>query len=430
MTDATPTPDDRQAKCNVTVLVLASAVLGSQMPMIFTVGGLAGQQLAPNPCFATLPISFIVLGSMLAATPVSSFMQSHGRRAGFLLGAFMGALGAAVSALGLYQANFVIFLLGSLVTGVYMSAQGFYRFAAADTASDDFRPKAISYVMAGGLLAAVIGPQLGNFSSLAFGPIPFFGTYIAVALLNAFGAILFLFLDIPKPEKPALDAPQGRTRLEMLRTPRIAVAIIAAMVSYALMNLVMTSTPLAVVGCGLTGETELPDYLVNMVPEGTLREQFTFIAGYVVTAHVLAMFAPSFFTGHLIARFGAEKIISTGLVILAGAGFVALQGVALENFFIALILLGLGWNFGFIGATAMLASSHSAEERGRLQGLNDLIVFGGVTVASFASGGLMNCSGGSAQAGWAAVNIAMVPFLMLAGAALIWLVLRPKDQMA
>lgn len=419
--------DDTRARRNVTVLVMAQAVLGAQMPMIFTIGGLAGMQLAPNPCFATLPISLIVLGSMLAATPVSSFMQSHGRKAGFLLGAFMGALGAAIAAFGLYQANFAIFLMGSLVTGVYMSAQGFYRFAAADTASDEFRPKAISYVMAGGLLAAVIGPQLGNFSSLAFGPIPFLGTYIAVALLNAFGAGLFFFLDIPKPPKPSIDAPQGRTRLEMLRTPRIAVAIIAAMVSYALMNLVMTSTPLAVVGCGLSGDTAVPEYISNFVPEGTLREKFQFIAGYVVTAHVLAMYVPSFFTGHLIAKFGVEKVIAAGLVILGAAGLVALQGVELENFFIALVLLGIGWNFGFIGATAMLAGSHAPEERGRLQGMNDLIVFGGVTFASLSSGGLMNCSGGSAQQGWAAVNIAMVPFLALAGAALIWLVLRPKD---
>jgi MFS family permease len=164
-----------------------------------------------------------------------------------------------------------------------------------------------------------------------------------------------------------------------------------------------------------------------LVPEGTLREQFQFIAGYVVTAHVLAMFAPSFFTGHLIAKFGVEKVIAAGLVILGAAGLVALQGVELENFFIALVLLGIGWNFGFIGATAMLAGSHAPEERGRLQGMNDLIVFGGVTFASLSSGGLMNCSGGSAQQGWAAVNIAMVPFLALAGAALIWLVLRPKD---
>lgn len=404
MTDTALHQDDSQAKRNVGVLVAAQAILGAQMPMIFVVGGLAGQSLAGNPCFATLPISLIVLGSMLSATPISYVMQRYGRRAGFIIGAMAGALGGAVGAYGLYVASFPIFLAGSLITGTYMSAQGFYRFAAADTATEAFRPKAISYVMAGGLLSAIIGPQLVKITSQAM-VIPFFGTYLAVIALNLVGAFLFLMLDIPKPPMPSEDAPRGRTRIELLKTPRIAVAVICAMVSYALMNLVMTSTPLAVVGCGFD--------------EGNAAD--------IVTAHVLAMYIPSFFTGHLIARFGVEKIVATGLVILAGAGAVALQGVDLGNFFIALVLLGLGWNFGFIGATTMLAGAHGAHERGRMQGLNDLLVFGGVTFASLASGGLMNCSGSSAQMGWAAVNIAMAPFLMLAGGALIWLMMRPRE---
>jgi MFS family permease len=194
--------------------------------------------------------------------------------------------------------------------------------------------------------------------------------------------------------------------MELLKTPRIAVAIICGMVTYALMNLVMTSTPLAVVGCGYTAGN----------------------AADIVSAHVLAMFAPSFFTGHLIVRFGVEKIVATGLVILAAAGAVALQGVDIANFYIALILLGLGWNFGFIGATAMLTAAHEPHERGRVQGMNDVLVFGGVTVASLASGGLLNCSGGTPVEGWSAVNMAMAPFLMLAGGALIWLMLRPKEE--
>ncbi|WP_238366247.1 MFS transporter [Mesobacterium pallidum] len=396
---------DTTARRNVTVLVLAQAILGSQMPMIFTIGGLAGQSLAPNPCWATLPISLIVLGSMLSATPLSSFMQKHGRRAGFWLGTLGGTLGGIIGAYGLYIASFPVFLLGSFFTGLYMSAQGFYRFAAADTASESFRPKAISYVMAGGLLSALLGPQLTKATAQAF-VVPFMGTYLTVIAVNVLGALLFLFLDIPKPPAPSPDSPRGRTRLELLKTPGIAVAIICAMVSYALMNLVMTSTPLAVVGCGF--------------------EQAR--AADIVSAHVLAMYIPSFFTGHLIARFGVRTIVATGLAILAAAGVVALQGVELENFFIALILLGIGWNFGFIGATTMLASSHSAEERGMVQGMNDLIVFGGVTFASLSSGGLMNCSGGTAQAGWTAVNMAMAPFLVLAGGALIWLALRPADR--
>ncbi|MCE8554858.1 MFS transporter [Ruegeria pomeroyi] len=404
MTLADSHTNDSRAKRNVAVLVAAQAILGAQMPMIFTIGGLAGQSLASNVCLATLPISLIVLGSMLSATPISAIMQKWGRRAGFLLGALAGALGGAVGAYGLYLSSFPVFLAGSLLTGVYMSAHGFYRFAAADTASDAFRPKAISYVMAGGLAAAIIGPQLVKATSDAY-VIPFLGTYYAVIGVNLLGALLFFFLDIPRPTPPAADSPRGRSRMELLKTPRIAVAVICAMVSYALMNLVMTSTPLAVVGCGYD--------------QGDAAD--------VVTSHVLAMYVPSFFTGHLIARFGVEKVVAAGLVVLAAAGVVALQGVDLNNFFIALILLGLGWNFGFIGATTMLASAHEPHERGRMQGLNDLLVFGGVTMASLASGGLMNCSGGSPVEGWTAVNLAMVPFLTLAGGALIWLMLRPKE---
>ncbi|MFA8442630.1 MFS transporter [Yoonia sp.] len=397
--------DDKQAKRNVAVLVMAQAVLGSQLPMLFVVGGLVGGQLASNPCLATLPISFIVFGSMTTAPWISPLMQRNGRQFGFFLGAFAGAIGAAVSAYGLYTGSFFILLAGSYLTGIYMSAQGFYRFAAGDTASDAFRPKAISYVMAGGLLSAVFGPQLNKLVQDYY-VIPFLGTYIAIIGINLFGMLLFLWLDLPKGSKhlPKTTQAPGRTRMELLRDPRVLVAIICAMVSYSLMNLVMTSTPLAVVGCGFTADA----------------------ANDIVSAHVLAMFAPSFFTGHLIARFGVERIVSLGLVILALAGGVALSGVELTNFYVALILLGLGWNFGFIGATTMLAGAHRPEERGSVQGMNDMIVFGMVTVASLASGGLMNCSGGSTVEGWNAVNLAMVPFLVLAGGSLIWLVRQPR----
>jgi len=393
----------KRAKFNVSVLVLAQAILGSQMPMIFTIGGLAGQTLAPNPCYATLPISLIVLGSMLAANPLSMIMQRYGRRLGFFVGALGGALGGAVGAYGLYLDSFEIFMIGSLLTGIYMSAQGFYRFAAADTASEAFRPKAISYVMAGGLASALIGPQLVKVTAQSM-VVPFMGTYLAIIAINVLGSGLFLALNIPKTEQRSADAPIGRSRWEIMKTPTVAVAMICAMVSYALMNLVMTSTPLAVVGCGFEQNT----------------------AADVVSAHVLAMFVPSFFTGHLIARFGTTKIVGAGLVILASAGAVALQGVNVENFFLALILLGVGWNFGFIGATTMLASAHNPEEKGIVQGMNDFFVFGGVTVASLSSGGLMNCSGGSPVEGWTAVNIAMVPFLTLAGGALIWLAMQKR----
>ena len=404
MTDMTAQPmTPARSRRNLTILILAQAILGAQMPMIFTIGALAGQALSPNPCWATLPITMVVLGSMLSSTPLSALMQRHGRRTGFWVGTAGGMLGAIMAAAGLYTSSFLLFLSGSLLTGVYMSSQGFYRFAAADVSSPAFRPKAISWVMAGGLASALIGPQLVKVTADAL-VVGYLGTYIAVVGLNLLGAVMFSAIDIPAPARAAEGAPAGRTRRELLRDPVIVVAIICAMVSYALMNLVMTSTPLAVVGCGYATED----------------------AADVVSAHVLAMFVPSFFTGHLIARFGVKPIIGIGLVILAGAGAVALTGVEIEQFFIALVLLGVGWNFGFIGATTLLTSAHSVEERGRLQGLNDLLVFGGVTMASLSSGALMNCSGTGVVAGWQAVNLAMVPFLVLAGGSLIWLAMRPR----
>ena len=391
-------PDtDGPARRNVRVLVAAQALLGAQMPMNFIAGGLAGMTLAPTPLLATLPISLIVFGSMTTAPWISPLMQARGRRFGFMLGALAGAAGAGLAVLGLMAGSFLIFLAGAYLTGIYMSTLGFYRFAATDTASDSYRPKAISYVMAGGLLSALIGPQLVKATSDTT-IIPFIATYGAVAALNLAGMWLFLLLDIPVQGKPALDAPRGRTRGELLRSPAILVSIICAMVAYALMNLVMTSTPLAVVGCGFT----------------------TGNAADIVSAHVVAMYAPSFFTGHLIARFGTTRIVAAGLLLLAGAGMVALSGTTLPHFYGALVLLGLGWNFGFIGATNMLTANHAPEERGTVQGLNDSLVFGLVTLASLSSGGLMN---GAADAvhGWSAVNYAMVPFLTLAGGALVWL---------
>lgn len=395
---ALPDPDAR-ARRNVRVLAAAQMILGSQMPVSFILGGLAGQVLSPNKCLSTLPISLIVFGSMFSAPILSNIMQRHGRTTGFAIGAMGGAFGSALCAWALWIGSFELFLFGSLLTGAYMSAQGFYRFAATDGASEGYRPKAISMVMAAGLASAILGPQLVKLTEDALNPVPFAGAYLAAVALNLGGVWLFLFLDSPPPKPPAADAAPARSYTDLIRTPRIAVAMICGMVSYALMNLVMTSTPLAIVGCGF----------------GTAE------AANVVSAHVLAMFAPSFVTGHLIARYGVERIVATGLVILAAAGIAGLSGVELPNFYLALVLLGIGWNFGYIGATAMLTGAHRPEERGRVQGMNDFAVFGLVGIASLASGGLMNCSGGDVQSGWQAVNFAMIPMLALAGGALVWL---------
>ena len=399
------TPDSRRlAWGNVAVLVLAQAILGAQLSMVFITAGLAGAMIAPNPCFATLPVSMVMLGSAISARLLSGFMARHGRRAGFTIASLVAAIGAGIAFAGLERGNFALFTLGCTLIGAQMSAQGFYRFAAADVAPEALQPKMISLVQAGGLVSALIGPRLAK-ATAEMGGIPFAMTFAAIVALNMVGPLIFALLRIPVLPRHATQAAGGRSLGEMLRTPEIAVAMICAMVSYALMNLVMTSTPLAMVGCGFA----VAD------------------ASGVTQAHMIAMFGPAFFTGHLIARFGAERIVTAGLVILAGAGAVALSGVELDHFYLALVLLGLGWNFGFIGSTAMLTAQHTPEERGRVQGINDAIVFGGVFLASLSSGALMGCGGGTAQQGWSAVNLMMLPFLTLAGGALIWMALRPRD---
>ena len=397
--------NDPRTRRNVIVLIIAQATIGCQMPMMFVVGGLAGNMLSTNPCLATLPISLIVFGSMMTAPWLSALMQRRGRRIGLMVGACGGALGASIAAIGLLNASFGLLLVGSLFSGIYMSAQGFYRFTVADSASDESRPKAISYVMAGGLLSAIFGPQLNNLLQGTTST-QFLGSYLAIIVLNIIGLFLFFALDLPKTiaDKAKLTTEKVRSRLEILKTPRIVAIMICGLVSYCLMNLVMTSTPLAVVGCGFT-QTQ---------------------ANNVVSTHVLAMFIPSFFTGHLIVRFGAEKIIAIGLIILAFSGVTAFLGVDLMNFYFALALLGVGWNFGFIGATTLISSSHNKSERGVVQGTNDFIIFGSVTLASLTSGGLMNCSGGSPQEGWSTVSLAMIPMLILAGIALTWLIMNKR----
>lgn len=411
MTDAarpTPAPtqheaDDTVAKRNVLILAMASALLGAQMPVHFILGGLAGQMLAENKALATLPISATVFCSMFAAPVIAQVMGRYGRMTGFFMGTGGGAIGAGISALAIIQGSFGLLLIGSAFTGVYMAAQGQFRFAAADTATAAYRPKAISLVMAGGLAAAVIGPQMVQIFRESLAPIPFAGAYLAVVALNILASPLLLLIRIPRPARKIKGQQVGRPLREILAVPRVRAAIICAMVSYALMNLVMTATPLAVVGCGFS-----PD-----------------LAADIVMAHVLAMFAPSFFTGNLIARFGAEKIVATGLALLALCAVVAIAGVTEYHFFVALVLLGLGWNFGFIGATEMLTSSHTPEERSTIQGFNDFCVFGMVTIASLSSGALLN-GFSDVVSGWQAVNYAEAPFLALAFGALIWLMLKGK----
>ncbi|HMB72672.1 MAG TPA: MFS transporter [Gammaproteobacteria bacterium] len=383
-------------KRNLAVLFAAHAVLGSQMPVNVVLGGLAGAELAANPALATLPLSVIVLFSMFAAPVASFIMGRFGRRAGFLIGALAGAMGGALSAQALFQDRFELLLAGSACTGVFQGFQAFVRFAASDAVPGPMKPKAISWVLAAGLVSALVGPEIVRWLADGYAPTPYAGAYVAVVAINVAGGAILVFLGIPRPPKQTVDAGSRRAVGELLRQPRLIAAVFCGMVAYASMSLVMTPTSLAMAEHGFDANH----------------------AADVVRWHVVAMFAPSFFTGSLIGRFGHAPVIATGLALLLCCSIVALAGVDLHHFYIALIVLGIGWNFGFIGATSLLATAHRPEEQAFVQGLNDFLVFGLVAVASFGAGALLNLWG------WNAVQYASVPSIALAFCILLWYVRR------
>jgi MFS family permease len=383
---------DSRAKRNVAVLVFAHAILGSQLAINIIVAGLAGALLADDPALATLPISIVVVGSLLTTPAMSWFMGRYGRRAGFWIGALAGGAGSALCAQALYAGSFALFLAGSVLLGVYQAAQGYLRFAATDTGSEAFKPKAISWVLAGGLLSALLGPEILRVTAGAV-TVPYAGAYLAMIGLNVIGALGLAFLDIPLPPRAAVAADTGRSLADIARQPAFVVAVLSGMVGFASMSLVMTSTPLAMVGHGFT-----PDHAAD-----------------VVRWHIVAMFAPSFVTGSVIVRFGRLPVIAVGLLLLGVCGAIALAGVDLHHFYLALVALGIGWNFSFIGATSLLGTTHTRAEQAKAQGLNDFLVLGFVAFGSFGSGALLDAFG------WNAVQYAMAPALVVALAGVAWL---------
>ncbi|HEX6993670.1 MAG TPA: MFS transporter [Gammaproteobacteria bacterium] len=400
--DALVSLSDRRAKRNVAVLVFANAVPGSQLAVNIIVAGLAGALLADNKALATLPVSMVVLASMFTAPAASIFMGRFGRRSGFLVGTLAGGIGAALCARALHAGSFEMLVAGAVAIGVYQAFHGFYRFAAADTASDAFKPKAISWVFAGGLLSALIGPEIVRLTSAAPAATAYANAYLASIGLNVVGALGLLFLDIPRPAAAAGGRASGRPLSVIARQPVFVVAALCGMVGFSAMSLVMTSTPLAMVGHGFTSGH----------------------AADVVRWHILAMFAPAFFTGNVIARFGQLPVIAVGLGLIGVCGAIALLGVDLHHFYAALIALGIGWNFSFIGATSLLGSAHTPAEQAKVQGLNDFLVFALVAVGSFGSGALLDAFG------WRAVQYAMAPALAAAGASVIWLALASRRRAA
>ena len=382
---------DGVAKHNAVVLAVAMALGGSSPAIVVSLGGLVGQALAPAKDLATLPVSLLNLGLALGTIPAAMLMRRAGRRIGYIIGAGIGLTGGCLAAFGIASFSFLLFCLGTLIIGSYGSFNQSYRFAATDAASESFKPRAISWVMTGGLVAGVIGPQTVIWTRDAVEAAPFACAFLAQATLALLSMIAVSFLR-PAPVSVSSAKANGRPLTEIVRQPRFIVAAVTGLVSYSLMTFIMTAAPLAMIGCG------------HSVGEAALGIQW----------HILAMFGPSFFTGRLIARFGKGAVTAAGLVLIALSGLVGLSGIGIPHFWTSLILLGLGWNFGFIGATALVTDCYRPEERAKVQAANDFLVFGSVAIASFSSGKLLNAGG------WETVNWLVFPPVAIALVLLAW----------
>jgi MFS family permease len=390
--------DDRLAKRNALVLALGQALAGANNTVIVATGSILGSMLAPDKSLATLPISVMVCGIWAGTLPLGFLAKRFGRRTAYVSGSACGAIAGLIGYLAILQGSFWLYLVATFFGGLYAASHMSYRFGAADTASPEFKPKAVSLVMAGGLFAAILGPQLVIFTKDLTPPFLFAASYIgqgAFAVLA--GLIILMFFRAPTSEtEPSVG--RGRPLSEIARQPKFIVAVVCGVASYALMNLMMTSAPLAMVDCG------------HSVTSASLGIQW----------HVLAMYAPSFVTGSLILRFGVARVTAVGLVLLGLSAAVGLSGITVAHFWTALILLGVGWNFAFVGATTMVTDCYRPEERNKVQAFNDFLIFGSMAVASFSSGGML------AHFGWYLVNLVMFPVVAVAGAMLLWLTLRER----
>ena len=382
---------------NVFLLALCQALFMTGTSMVITVTALAGSICAPIPSLATLPLSLQFVATMATTVPASYVMRHFGRRAGFMAGSLVGGIGGLINVGALMSGNFVLFCVGSSLIGVLAGFAIYYRFAAADCADEESRPRAISLVMAGGVVAAFTGPNLARFTADVIPAASFAGSFAAIAMLQVLTIVVLLFIDIPRLTA-AERKDQGRPVGEVLRQPAAVVAILAAVAGYSAMTLVMTATPLAVVGHSLQ-----------------FRD-----AAIIIQWHVLAMFAPSFFTGSIIKRVGVLPVIACGALFILACVVINFQGTGILHFTAALVALGLGWNFMFVGGTALLTSVITRPEQAKMQGLNDFLVFSFVALASLSSGAVYQ------SLGWQAVNLGAVPAVTVALAAAIWLALaRP-----
>ena len=374
---------------NIGRLAMAQALGGANANVVYATGAIVGSQLAPDPSLVTFPISLFVVGMASGTLPTGYISRRYGRRAAFLIGTTLGVVAGMIGLAAVLRASFALFCLATFVAGVYSAVVQSFRFAATDGAPPSLRARAISWVMVGGLVGGVIGPQMIQLTMDMWPPYLFAASFVGQSAFALASMAVLASVDLPKPATSELAS--GRPLLEIVATPKFAIAALCGVVSYALMNLVMTSAPLAMRLCGLS------------LSDSNLGIQW----------HVLAMFGPSFFTGGLIARFGAGRIVGVGLLLTCAAAIVDLSGLTVWHFWTGLVLLGLGWNFGFVGASAMVVETHRPEERNKVQSFNDFVIFGTMALGSFSSGKLLT------SFGWDAVNWVAFPPIAIALIALL-----------
>jgi MFS family permease len=382
----------------VLLLASAQALFQTASVLVMTVGSLAGAALSPAPEWATAPIASMFLGTAFGTVPASMWMARVGRRTGFVAGATIGAAGGLLAALGIFGGSLLLLCIGTLLVGVYQAFAQFYRFAASEVADDAFRPRAISLVLAGGVVAALAGPTLARVGGEWLQPI-YSGSFLLLAVVSMLAAGLLLGLRVPAAATPGGNGATARSMASIVRQPTYLVALFGAVTGYGIMILAMTATPLAMVH----HHHSLAD------------------AAVVIQLHVLGMFLPSFITGSLIARFGVLSVMGAGIAILAGHVLLTLSGTGFYSFAGALILLGVGWNFLYIGGTNLLTRTYTAAERGKAQAANDLTIFIVGLVASLSAGLLQQA------VGWQTMNLILLPWLALAAVAILWLAIgRPR----
>ncbi len=384
---------------NVILLAFCQAIAMSGSSLVATVAALTGYLLAEDKSLATLPVACQFLATMLSTIPASLLMRRIGRRAGFTFGQFIGLTGTIIAGFAIYHESFVVFVCASALLGIHNAFWQYYRFAAADTATPAFRSKAISYVLAGGVVSAIAGPELAKLSIDLFDPVRYAGNYAVVAVLILCAILVLQFLDIPQLTA-AERSQKGRPLKQIAAQPVFIVAVMSAMFGYAVMAMAMTATPLAMSHGGLNFSD----------------------TAFVIEWHILGMFVPSFFTGHLIARFGVVNIITVGIALMSAAVIVSTTGGGLLQFWGGLVLIGLGWNCMFVGGSTLLTECYVPSERAKVQALNDFLVFSAVAGASFSSGAIQY------NFGWAWINFAMLGPMALVLLATLWL--RVKQRRA